>query len=77
MQCELLDEQFCTPMCIPNQLAIEAHRLVVRHLWLSVKLLNGTLQFSSALPMVELFQEFSPFGCLIGIYCLGDIKYSF
>ena len=73
MQCELLVEQFHTLLCIPDRLAVEAHGLIVRCLWLSTDLFDGALQFSSALPQVGLFQEFSLFGGLVGVYRLGDL----
>ena len=73
MWCELPVEQFCTPLFIPYQLAVEAHRLIVRHTWLSVELFDGAPQFSSALTLVDLFQEFSPFGSLVGMYHLGNL----
>ena len=73
MWCELPVEQFCTPMCIPDRLAVEAHRQVVRRPWLSVELFNDAPQFSSALPQVDLCQELTPFGGLVGMYRLGDL----
>ena len=47
MWCELPVEQFCTPMYIPDRLAVEAHRLVVKCTWLSVELYYGAPQFSN------------------------------